>query len=45
LIDWGKTVAAITLTVSPTLMIYFFFSKYIIKGISEGAINRGRGIS
>lgn len=38
LIDWGKTFAAITLTVTPTLIIYFFFSKYIIKGISDGSV-------
>lgn len=36
--DWGKTFATITMTVLPTLLIYFFLGKYMVAGLSEGAV-------
>lgn len=36
--DWGKTFATITMTVLPTLIVYFFLGKYMVAGLSEGAV-------
>jgi raffinose/stachyose/melibiose transport system permease protein len=38
LVDWGATFAAITLTVLPTIIIYFILSKKIISGMTAGAV-------
>lgn len=36
--DFGLMAAAVTLTVIPILLIYLFISKYIEKGLTEGAV-------
>lgn len=38
LTDWGATFAAITVTVLPTFIFYFFVSKYMLAGMSAGAV-------
>ncbi len=38
LTDWGQTFTAITLTVAPTYILYFFLSKHIISGMAAGAV-------
>lgn len=38
LTDWGATFAAITVTVLPTFIFYFFASKYMLAGMSAGAV-------
>ncbi|WP_207302294.1 carbohydrate ABC transporter permease [Gracilibacillus phocaeensis] len=38
LTDWGQTYAAITLTILPTYLLYFFLSKHIMKGMTAGAV-------
>lgn len=37
-IDWSYILAILTLTSMPMIIFYLVFQKYIIKGISEGAI-------
>ena len=36
--DWGKTFATITMTILPTLLVYFFLGKYMVAGLSDGAV-------
>jgi raffinose/stachyose/melibiose transport system permease protein len=36
--DWGKTFATVSLTIIPTLLLYFFLGKYMVAGMSEGSI-------
>lgn len=36
--DWGATFAAITLTMLPTLIIYFILNKQVIAGMAAGAV-------
>ncbi|HIT90435.1 MAG TPA: carbohydrate ABC transporter permease [Candidatus Merdenecus merdavium] len=36
--DYPKIMAAMLITMSPIVVLYFAFSKYIIKGIVEGAV-------
>lgn len=36
--DWGATFAAITVTVLPTFIFYFLTSKYMISGLTAGAV-------
>lgn len=38
LTDWGATFAAITVTVLPTFILYFFTSKYMLAGMTAGAV-------
>lgn len=38
LTDWGATFAMITVTVLPTLIFYFFTSKYMLSGLTAGAV-------
>ncbi|MCJ7842129.1 carbohydrate ABC transporter permease [Lederbergia sp. NSJ-179] len=38
LTDWGATFAAITVTVLPTFIFYFLASKYMLEGMSAGAV-------
>lgn len=38
LTDWGATFAAITVTVLPTFIFYFFTSKYMLAGMTAGAV-------
>jgi raffinose/stachyose/melibiose transport system permease protein len=38
LTDWGSTFAAITVTVLPTFIFYFFTSKYMLAGMTAGAV-------
>jgi len=37
-VDWNASFAAITLTTLPTLIVYFMFSKQVIKGMTAGAV-------
>ncbi len=37
-VDWNASFAAITLTTLPTLLVYFMFSKQVIKGMTAGAV-------
>lgn len=37
-IDWGQTFAAVSISVAPTLLIYFFLNKKIISGMAAGAV-------
>lgn len=36
--DWGATFAAITVTVLPTFVFYFITSKYMMSGLTAGAV-------
>lgn len=36
--DWGATFAAITVTVLPTFLFYFFTNKYMLSGLIAGAV-------
>jgi len=36
--DWGMTFATITLTILPALVLYFFLGKYMVAGLSDGAV-------
>lgn len=36
--DWGATFAAITVTVLPTFLFYFFTNKYMISGLTAGGV-------
>lgn len=36
--DWGATFAAITITMLPTLIIYFILNKQVIAGMAAGAV-------
>lgn len=38
LTDWGATFAAITVTVLPTFIFYFFTSKHMLSGLTAGAV-------
>lgn len=38
LTDWGSTFAMIVLTVLPTFVFYFFTSKYMLGGLTSGAV-------
>jgi ABC-type sugar transport system, permease component len=38
LTDWGATFAAITVTVLPTFLFYFFTSKQMLSGVTAGAV-------
>ena len=37
-VDWGATFAAITITIVPTLIIYFFLNKQVMDGMVMGAV-------
>jgi len=36
--DWGKIYAAMVIIILPTILVYFIFHKYIVKGIGAGAV-------
>jgi len=36
--EWGPTFAAIIIAIAPTLIVYFFLNKYVMEGVSAGAI-------
>lgn len=36
--DWGATYAAITVTILPTLLLYFILNKNVIEGMAAGAV-------
>jgi raffinose/stachyose/melibiose transport system permease protein len=36
--DWGPTFAAITVTVLPTFLFYFLTNKYMLSGLTAGAV-------
>lgn len=36
--DWGRTFTTITMTILPTFILYFFLSKYMLAGMTEGAV-------
>ncbi|WP_424766430.1 carbohydrate ABC transporter permease [Paenibacillus sp. sgz302251] len=36
--DWGATYAAITITIMPTLILYFILNKNVIEGMASGAV-------
>lgn len=36
--DWGATFAAITVTVLPTFLFYFLTNKYMLSGLTAGAV-------
>jgi raffinose/stachyose/melibiose transport system permease protein len=36
--DWGATYAAITITILPTLILYFILNKNVIEGMASGAV-------
>lgn len=36
--DWGKTFAAVTVTIIPMIIAYFLLGKYMVAGMSEGAV-------
>jgi carbohydrate ABC transporter membrane protein 2, CUT1 family (TC 3.A.1.1.-) len=38
LTDWGGTFAAITVTVLPVFIFYFFSSKKMLAGMTAGAV-------
>jgi len=36
--DWGSLMAAATLAMVPTLMLFLFIQKYLISGATAGAV-------
>jgi raffinose/stachyose/melibiose transport system permease protein len=38
LTDWGATFAMITVTVLPTVILYFFTNKHLLSGLTAGAV-------
>lgn len=36
--DWGRTFAAVSITILPMVIVYFFLGKYMVSGMSEGAV-------
>ncbi len=36
--DWSKILAILILALLPVIIVYVFMQKYIVKGVSEGAI-------
>ena len=36
--DWGRTFAAVTITLLPMICVYFCLGKYMVAGMSEGAV-------
>jgi raffinose/stachyose/melibiose transport system permease protein len=38
LTDWGATFAMIAVTVLPTVILYFFTNKYLLSGLTAGAV-------
>lgn len=38
MVDWGSTFAAITLTIIPTLIVYFILNRQVIDGMTAGAV-------
>ncbi|MEY8495029.1 carbohydrate ABC transporter permease [Lachnospiraceae bacterium 29-91] len=38
MVDWGSTFAAITLTIIPTLIVYFILNRQVIDGMTSGAV-------
>lgn len=38
MVDWGTTFAAITLSILPTLIIYFILNRQVIDGMTAGAV-------
>jgi len=36
--EWGPTFAAIIIAIAPTLIVYFFLNKYVMEGVSAGAV-------
>lgn len=37
-IDWGSMSAAAVLTIIPTMVLFAFASKYIVQGLTSGAV-------
>ena len=40
MVDWGTTFAAITISIIPTLIIYFILNKQVIAGMTAGAVKQ-----
>lgn len=38
MVDWGATFSAITLSIMPTLIIYFILNRQVIEGMTSGAV-------
>ena len=38
MVDWGSTFAAITLTIIPTMVVYFILNRHVIDGMTAGAM-------
>ena len=36
--DWSKILALLVLALLPVILVYIFMQKYIVKGVSDGAI-------
>lgn len=36
--DWGQTFAAISISIIPIIFIYLFLNKYLMAGVSDGAV-------
>lgn len=36
--DWGRTFATVTLTILPTLIVYFILGRRMVEGLSSGAV-------
>ncbi|WP_018751997.1 carbohydrate ABC transporter permease [Paenibacillus sanguinis] len=36
--DWGQTFAAISISIIPIIIIYLFLNKYVMAGVSDGAV-------
>lgn len=36
--DWSKILAVLILALLPVIIVYIFMQKYIVKGVSEGAV-------
>lgn len=36
--DWNAVLASLSLSIAPVLALYFLFSRYLVRGLTEGAI-------
>lgn len=36
--DWGRTFAAVTITIVPMIAVYFFLGKYMVSGMADGSV-------
>jgi raffinose/stachyose/melibiose transport system permease protein len=36
--DWNAVLASLTLAIAPVLVLYLLFSRYLVRGLTAGAV-------